>query len=328
MRRQILEGVVAVMKINRMTLASQKFQLSIFDRSSGVNNVKFEEYAGLDLYICVELVLRARTTHRPPQNDFSTSPYGLPIVTNQQQQSHHPQQIHNQQPANLPFPPHHQSQQQQPHHSMSTPQQHHFSPNTPSFPPHPSSLGSGQPHQPPPQQPHAQPPSQLNISSAINGMDSSSLQQLLGSLQGNPSSSTSAHQQNPATPSLNQHHHHQHQQSMPQSAGVGQPPTQNQMNDLARIFGTQSQMPPQQQSAQFQSLAGNPAFAGLFGGQQPQQQQQQGGGQGQGQGGHQQQQYGGHRGGQPGQGQQQGGQQQGQPDMSNIMAQLARYGGR
>ena len=41
-RRQIVEGVLAVMKIDRLSQTLQKFHLTIFDRSAGVNNVKFE----------------------------------------------------------------------------------------------------------------------------------------------------------------------------------------------------------------------------------------------------------------------------------------------
>ncbi|KAI9724252.1 MAG: hypothetical protein M1828_003676 [Chrysothrix sp. TS-e1954] len=332
MRRQIIEGVLAVVKVNRMTIAMQKFQLDLFDRSGGSGDVKFQQYTELDLHICVELVLRARTTHRPPQNDFSSSPYGLPMVTNQQQPQQMPPmpQMHQQQQPRPPMPPFPQHTQHtpQPHGQMPTP--HQYSPQTPSFP------NSGDPRNLPlpPQNPGPQ--TQMNLSSAINNLDSSSLQQLLGSLQG-PSATPNqaAPQHSPTTPSFQQHPHPQQQQQ--------QQPSQSQVNDLARIFGTQAQMPPQQQSQGFQNLAQNPAFAGLFNTQQAgqgqpqqQQQQQQGQGQGQGQGGGGGGFGGGPQGGggfvgqaQQGHGHGQGqGQGQGQPDMQNIMAQLARYGGR
>ena len=61
-RRQIVEGVVAVVKLTQANQNSGKIGLQIFDRSGGVNNVKFEEYASLDPAICAELVLRAKTT--------------------------------------------------------------------------------------------------------------------------------------------------------------------------------------------------------------------------------------------------------------------------
>lgn len=41
-RRQIIEGVQAVMKLNRIVQSTQKFPLSVFDRSAGANNVRFE----------------------------------------------------------------------------------------------------------------------------------------------------------------------------------------------------------------------------------------------------------------------------------------------
>ncbi|KAB8659310.1 hypothetical protein FH972_026199 [Carpinus fangiana] len=78
-RRQIIEGVLAVMKIDRANMATQKFGLSIFDRSAGSANVRFEEYGDLDLNVCVELVLRARQTARPPQAP-ALNQYGLPMV--------------------------------------------------------------------------------------------------------------------------------------------------------------------------------------------------------------------------------------------------------
>lgn len=42
MRRQILEGVIAVMKLDGSVQLSHKYQLSVFDRSAGANNVRFE----------------------------------------------------------------------------------------------------------------------------------------------------------------------------------------------------------------------------------------------------------------------------------------------
>jgi len=67
-RRQIVEGVVAVSKLTRMNQQTGKIGLQIFDRRQGgaVGNVSFEEYDGLDPNICVELVLRAKNTHAAP----------------------------------------------------------------------------------------------------------------------------------------------------------------------------------------------------------------------------------------------------------------------
>ena len=84
-RRQVVEGVLAVMKVDRLSQAIQKFSLTVFDRSGGAQNVKFDgaqislpisvvdetnsiiEYQALEMHIVVELVLRAKQTARPPQ---------------------------------------------------------------------------------------------------------------------------------------------------------------------------------------------------------------------------------------------------------------------
>ncbi|KAK3708143.1 nuclear polyadenylated RNA-binding protein 3 [Vermiconidia calcicola] len=68
-RRQIMEGVVAVVKLTRNNQNTGKIGLQIFDRRAGVGNVKFEEYDGLEPKIAVELVLRAKGSYAavPPQ---------------------------------------------------------------------------------------------------------------------------------------------------------------------------------------------------------------------------------------------------------------------
>ena len=62
-RRQIVEGVVAVVKLTRQNQNTGKIGLQIFDRRQGANNVKFEEYEGLDPSTTVELVMRAKSTY-------------------------------------------------------------------------------------------------------------------------------------------------------------------------------------------------------------------------------------------------------------------------
>ncbi|KAJ9665943.1 nuclear polyadenylated RNA-binding protein 3 [Coniosporium apollinis] len=155
------------------------------------------------------------------------------------------------------------------------------------------------PPQPPPQQ--YLPPQHLpaamgnpSLSNTIANLDPSSLQQLLGAMQHQPSQ---APQQPPQQP---------HQQAPPPALTA----------DLARILGgaapapqhqtpAYNQPPQQMQGNPYGTLAGNPALASLLGGvgtpqqQAPQQQA-------------------------PPQPPPQG-QQQGQPDMQEIMAQLAKY---
>lgn len=92
-RRQIVEGVQAVVKLNRQNQTTGKIGLQVFDRSSGDGNVKFEEYQDLDPNVCVELVLRAKQKQQyagygyiapPPQQHYGSygqqpqPPYGQP----------------------------------------------------------------------------------------------------------------------------------------------------------------------------------------------------------------------------------------------------------
>jgi nuclear polyadenylated RNA-binding protein 3 len=66
-RRQILEGVHAVSKLDMRCQLSSKIPLQVFDRQGGANNVRFDEYQDLEPRIAAELVLRAKQTEMPPQ---------------------------------------------------------------------------------------------------------------------------------------------------------------------------------------------------------------------------------------------------------------------
>lgn len=72
-RRQILEGVHAVSKLDMRSQNSSKIPLQVFDRQGGVNNVRFDEYQDLDPKIAAELVLRAKQTQ--PQALVQSAPY-------------------------------------------------------------------------------------------------------------------------------------------------------------------------------------------------------------------------------------------------------------
>ncbi|KAL9055034.1 MAG: hypothetical protein Q9162_003799 [Coniocarpon cinnabarinum] len=63
-RRQMIEGVLAIMKVDRASQSAHRFQLTIFDRSQGGGNVKFEEYQQQELSIVIELVRRAKQNVR------------------------------------------------------------------------------------------------------------------------------------------------------------------------------------------------------------------------------------------------------------------------
>jgi hypothetical protein len=99
-KRQILEGVLAVVKLKRANQDSSKIGLTIFKRKPGMRDVQFEDYDNLDPPICVELVLREKQTHlassggyaghysapsggpqygyQPPSNPAPVASYGYP----------------------------------------------------------------------------------------------------------------------------------------------------------------------------------------------------------------------------------------------------------
>jgi hypothetical protein len=99
-KRQILEGVLAVVKLKRTNQDTSKIGLTIFKRKPGMRDVQFEEYDNLDPPICVELVLREKQTHlassggyaghysapsggpqygyQPPSNPAPVASYGYP----------------------------------------------------------------------------------------------------------------------------------------------------------------------------------------------------------------------------------------------------------
>lgn len=73
-RRQILEGVLAVVQLTLRSQGSSKIPLQVFDRSGGANNVRFDEYQDLDPNIVAELVLREKQKQVVPVPQA----YGLP----------------------------------------------------------------------------------------------------------------------------------------------------------------------------------------------------------------------------------------------------------
>merc|ERR1712093_457842 len=64
-RRQIIEGVHAVSKLDMRSQNQSKIPLQVFGRQGGANNVRFDEYQDLDPKIAAELVIRAKNA--PPQ---------------------------------------------------------------------------------------------------------------------------------------------------------------------------------------------------------------------------------------------------------------------
>ncbi|EZF10360.1 hypothetical protein H112_08375 [Trichophyton rubrum D6] len=64
-RRQVMEGVLAIVRISRANQYSGKIPLQIFDRSGGMDNVRFNEYSELDLNLAAEVVVHARNSQKP-----------------------------------------------------------------------------------------------------------------------------------------------------------------------------------------------------------------------------------------------------------------------
>ncbi|KAL8721339.1 MAG: hypothetical protein Q9225_001951 [Loekoesia sp. 1 TL-2023] len=77
-KRQILEGVQAVVRISRQSQVTGKIPLQVFDYSAGVDNVRYDEYNELDAHIAAELVVRAKVARLapPPVQQPITPSYG------------------------------------------------------------------------------------------------------------------------------------------------------------------------------------------------------------------------------------------------------------
>ncbi|OAL46241.1 hypothetical protein IQ07DRAFT_518362 [Pyrenochaeta sp. DS3sAY3a] len=93
-RRQILEGVLAIVRLDTTGLSKGKVSVQIFDRRGGANNVQFNEYADLDPATAGALVNNAKQSQSQPVQPPAQS-YGFPT------QSLPPFS----QPVTNPFPP-------------------------------------------------------------------------------------------------------------------------------------------------------------------------------------------------------------------------------
>lgn len=65
-KRQVLEGVLAIVLLSTATLTKSKVNLQIFDRRGGADNVKFNAYDDLDPTTAAALVLQAKQTQNQP----------------------------------------------------------------------------------------------------------------------------------------------------------------------------------------------------------------------------------------------------------------------
>jgi hypothetical protein len=80
LRRQILEGVLAVLRLTRANLISNQLSIQIFDHSRGKDNVNFEQYENIDIHVGPELVLQKKSqqTQAAAASQYS---YGVPPST-------------------------------------------------------------------------------------------------------------------------------------------------------------------------------------------------------------------------------------------------------
>lgn len=141
-KRQILEGVHAIVKLLQVNSMSYKVPLQVFDRSSGASNVKFNEYVDLDLSVAGDIVVHTKrsqpspSTPYPPMPQFNATPqYGHAPMPSPQQYSPQGQAQFQQRPPQPQYPYPQQQQQQQYQHQYA---QHQ--------PPTPSSANSNAPN--------------------------------------------------------------------------------------------------------------------------------------------------------------------------------------
>ncbi|KAF1929109.1 uncharacterized protein M421DRAFT_92201 [Didymella exigua CBS 183.55] len=78
-RRQIIEGVLAIVRLDTSSLAKGKINVQIFDRRLGAGNVQFNEYADLDLVTAAMLVNNSKQTAQAAQPPAPAYGYNPPM---------------------------------------------------------------------------------------------------------------------------------------------------------------------------------------------------------------------------------------------------------
>ncbi|KAL4800417.1 hypothetical protein BDV19DRAFT_69619 [Aspergillus venezuelensis] len=80
-KRQISEGVLAVVRLSRPSQISRKIPLQVFDRSSGPGNVQFNEYPDVEPSMAASIVVQAQSLQRNgPGIPLATPAYGVPPI--------------------------------------------------------------------------------------------------------------------------------------------------------------------------------------------------------------------------------------------------------
>lgn len=195
-KRQIMEGVQAVVKLTRTAQNNSKIPLQVFDRTAGASNVNFNEYADLDTQVAADIVVQARAKERSQPQGYRPQPFppGPPLPGYPQPNPYlHPQnQTQFQPPMPPPIPSHYPQQPPTPQQQYPYPQQQagyrapsQPQPTPPAQPPnlqqllanlrHPAGQQSPQAGQPSPISPFGNVPSQQYPYGQVNGQ-----QQLYG----------------------------------------------------------------------------------------------------------------------------------------------------
>jgi hypothetical protein len=89
-KRQIIEGVQAVVKLAQSNQYNSRIPLQVFDRAAGASNVNFNEYADLDVSIAADIVVHARQKERAGMQHLPPTPQPYTQGRPPMQYGHHP----------------------------------------------------------------------------------------------------------------------------------------------------------------------------------------------------------------------------------------------
>ncbi|KTW31663.1 uncharacterized protein T551_00924 [Pneumocystis jirovecii RU7] len=86
-QQMIIEGIMAIIFLSRQMQSQSKISMQIFDRRADSSDVKFDEYANIDVHVAVVLALRKKqsvlqltNTYQPPNpGNLNTQPQNLAL---------------------------------------------------------------------------------------------------------------------------------------------------------------------------------------------------------------------------------------------------------
>ncbi|KTW27266.1 hypothetical protein T552_02249 [Pneumocystis carinii B80] len=74
-QQMIIEGIMAIIFLNRQLQSQSKISMQIFDRKADSSDVKFDEYANIDVHVAVALALRKKQSILQLTNAYGMSNY-------------------------------------------------------------------------------------------------------------------------------------------------------------------------------------------------------------------------------------------------------------